>query len=216
MAGLFRWSGRKEDGPAAAPVAVQAASDLRSTSKVLPRVLTALAARDAPVLLNLGPVVGQTISFLGEQLNCKIIVEDLLADLGTVTVSADDPPEARGRALVARLPQEPASVDGILCWDLFDYLDRPTSQVLAAHLVALLRPGGVVYGFFGTAAGDVSERTRFVVEAADTLRLTSLPIPPMRRHIMVTRDITRMFDGLVVTESVLLKTNRRETLFRKP
>jgi len=30
------------------------------------------------------------------------------------------------------------------------------------------------------------------------------------------RDINRMFEGLVVTESVLLKSNARETLFRKP
>jgi hypothetical protein len=34
--------------------------------------------------------------------------------------------------------------------------------------------------------------------------------------VLVTRDINKMFDGLVVTESVLLKSNTRETLFRKP
>jgi hypothetical protein len=32
----------------------------------------------------------------------------------------------------------------------------------------------------------------------------------------MTRDINRMFEGLVVAESVLLKTSTRETLFRKP
>jgi hypothetical protein len=34
--------------------------------------------------------------------------------------------------------------------------------------------------------------------------------------VRLTRDMIRMFDGLVVADSVLLKSNTRETLFRKP
>jgi hypothetical protein len=34
--------------------------------------------------------------------------------------------------------------------------------------------------------------------------------------VLVTRDVNRLFDGLVVAESVLLKTSARECLFRKP
>ena len=38
----------------------------------------------------------------------------------------------------------------------------------------------------------------------------------MRRNVLVTRDINKMFDGLVVAESVLAQEHTRETLFRKP
>jgi hypothetical protein len=108
------------------------------------------------------------------------------------------------------------SIDGIFCWDLFDYLDKPASQALAAHLVRLLRPGGVLYGFFGSSPAELTTYTRFVVEDPSLFRLRPMPAAPTKRNVLVTRDINRMFDGLVVTESVLLKSNAREILFRKP
>ena len=46
------------------------------------------------------------------------------------------------------------SVDGILCWDLFDFLDRATGQALATPS-ARCKPGGVFYGFFGATAGPI-------------------------------------------------------------
>ena len=58
--------------------------------------------------------------------------------------------------------------------------------------------------------------TRFTVEAPDAMRLRQTSATPVRRNVLVTRDIIKMFDGLVVKESVLLKSNARETLFRKP
>ena len=36
------------------------------------------------------------------------------------------------------------------------------------------------------------------------------------RTVIVNRDLGKMFEGLVVAESVLLKNSARETLFRKP
>jgi hypothetical protein len=102
-------------------------------------------------------VVGSNISFFGEQLACKILVEDMYAEVEAHAKAGTR--ETLPVDLVRRLKREPASVDGIFCWDLFDYLDRPSSQALAAHLVALLRPGGVLYGFSGA-------RTAYAVEAA--------------------------------------------------
>jgi hypothetical protein len=45
--------------------------------------------------------------------------------------------------------------------------------------------------------------------------LRPYPATTTKRNVMLTRDINRMFDGLTVAESVLLKTSTRETLFRK-
>jgi hypothetical protein len=118
---------------------------------------------------------------------------------------------------VRRLVRERGSIDGIMCWDVFDFLERRTAQTLAARLVALLRPGGgALYGFFGATAAELRHYTRYTVEAADTLRLRTTPATPAPRNVFVTRDINRMFEGLTVAESVLLKSGTRETLFRKP
>ena len=81
---------------------------------------------------------------------------------------------------------------------------------------SLLKPGGVIYGFFGTTATEVTSHVRYVVESKDSLRLGTTKSPRMQRHVLVNRDINKMFEGLDVAESVLLKSNTRETLFRKP
>jgi hypothetical protein len=214
VSGLFGWGGRKTEHPAPAPVPVPPSTDTLTTSKVFPRFLAALAQRPSPLLLDLGPVVGANISFFGDRLACKIYVEDLFAEVEAGARRGDR--EALARALAARLNQEPETIDGILCWDVFDYLDRPTGQAMAKRLVSLLRRGGVLYGLFGTTQVQLTHYTRFVVESDDTLRHRPYAATPAPRTVLLTRDINKMFDGLVVAESVLLKTSTRETLFRKP
>src|SRR5262245_45085661 len=103
MAGLFNWGGRKGDTAAVAAPPPQSSSAPERSTKVLPRFLAALAPLDAPVLLNLGPVVGQNIAFFGDRLGCKIFVEDILADLST----GPRPPDEIKAVLEKRLPNKP-------------------------------------------------------------------------------------------------------------
>src|SRR6266851_3193958 len=147
---LDRLAPRKDDAdvrPQGLPS--RSADDPVFSTKVLHKFLQTLTARELPVLLDLGPVVGSNVSFFGEQLGCKIFVEDIFADLdrhvrgGTV--------EALPAFLKERFPQDTGSVDGILCWDIFDYLDRAAAQQLAQQLTRVLRPDGALLGFFGTA-----------------------------------------------------------------
>ena len=184
------------------------------TSKVFPRFLAAVAQQPAPVLLDLGPVVGSNITFFGERLACKIYVEDLIADVEAAAKRGER--DALTAALATRLTQAPESVDGVLCWDLFDFLSRPAGQMLARQLSRLLRRGGAVYGLFGTTPIELRNYSRFTVVAEDTLRVKALPATPVQRSVLLTRDTIKMFDGLIVAESVLLKSKTREQLFRKP
>jgi hypothetical protein len=48
------------------------------------------------------------------------------------------------------------------------------------------------------------------------LRHRTSAAPPSKRHVLQNRDIQKMFDPLVVSDSFLLKTNTREILLRKP
>jgi hypothetical protein len=184
------------------------------STKVLHKFLQTLTARELPVLLDLGPVVGSNVSFFGEQLGCKIFVEDIFADLdrhvreGTL----DQLPEF----LKKRFPQADGAIDGILCWDLIDYLNRPAAQELAHQLMRLLRPDGALLGFFGSVKPQDARYTKFIIVDRVNLKHRPYPAARGRQAILLNRDIIRLFSGLRVSDSFLLKNNLREILFRKP
>lgn len=191
-----------------------AADDQVFATKALRKFLTTLTSRESPVLLDLGPVVGSNVSFFGEQLGCKIFVEDIFADLDRHlrTGTLDDLPAFLSR----RFPQADAEVDGILCWDIVDYLDRAAAQQLAAQLTRVLRPEGALLGFFGTAQPREMVYTKYIIADEVNLRHRSYPAARGRQAILLNRDIIRLFSGLRVSDSFLLQTNLREILFRKP
>jgi hypothetical protein len=212
---LDRLAPRKGDSdvrPQALPSG--SADDPVFSTKGLHKFLQTLTARELPVLLDLGPVVGSNVSFFGEQLGCKIFVEDIFADLDRHVREGklDQLPEF----LKKRFPQADGEVDGILCWDLIDYLDRPAAQELATQLTRVLRPDGALLGFFGGAASQESRYTKFIIVDDVNLKHRSYAAARGRQTTLLNRDIIRLFSGLRVSDSFLLKNNLREILFRKP
>ena len=204
-----RLRGDDHGGDAGADAAVK-------PTKALARFLAGLGTRQQPVLLDLGPVVGSNVTFFGGEVGCKILVEDLSKDIDRHV----------SQASVAELPaffdnrffQESETVNGILCWDIFDYLERAAAERLARQLTRLLRPGGVLLAFFSTADPQSDIRpayTRYVV--IDRAHLEYRPYKGARakQRPLFNRDIQRLFEPLRLTENFLLKTNLREVLFRK-
>jgi len=186
-------------------------------TKALVRFLTALASRESPVVLDLGPIVGPNVGFLGERLGCKLIVEDILADLDRFV--RDGRPAEFPAFLGTRFTQGDASVDGILCWDVVDFLDKRSAQALGRQLARVLKPGGALLGFFANALPDKSSPThysKFLIVDDKTLERRSYPGAQPRQPVLNSRDVARLFEGMRVAESFLLLTKTRELLFRKP
>lgn len=183
-------------------------------TKALRKLLASLTARESPALLDLGPAVGSNVSFFGEQLGCKIFVEDIYTELERHVRSgkADELPSFLSR----RFPQVESSIDGILCWDIIDYLDRRSAQVLAEQLTRLLRPEGALLGFFATTQPRDASYTKYIIANDTSLKHRSYPAARARQSILLNRDIIRLFPGLRVSDSYLMKNNIREILFRKP
>lgn len=203
--------GKKGPAEAQAP----AAGPERSVAtKVLPKFLAAVGQRPSPVVLDLGPVVGTNVSFLGERLGCKFLVEDLYADLERAV--REDRRADLPAALATRFTQADASVDGILCWDFFDYLDKASAVALGAQLARVLAPGGVLAAVFSTKPAPEPEFTRFVVQDEHTLVHKPYRGVPRRGTAWQNRDVTLLLPGLRVVESFLLLTQTREILLRKP
>lgn len=192
----------------------RSADDPVFATKALRKFLTQLTAHESPVLLDLGPVVGGNVSFFGEQLGCKIFVEDIFADLDRHV--RDGKLEALPDFLKKRFPQGTGTVDGVLCWDLIDYLDKPAAQALAAELTRVLRPDGALLGFFATSASRDMRYTKHIIVDEVNLKHRSYPALRARESILLNRDIIRLFAGLRVSDSFLLQNSLREILFRKP
>jgi hypothetical protein len=214
---LGRQIPRSDDEPsrvAVEPRTVTAVSaETLYASKTLARFLSLLVARPAPEMVDLGPVIGSNITFLGERVGCKIHVEDLYADIDRHVQhdKLDQLPEFLG----GRFSVADSSIDAVLGWDIFDYLAPMAATALAGELMRILRPGGVFLGFFGARASDDPRYTKYLIEDEMHLRYRFYPSACTRRWVLQNRDINIMFAGLEICETVLLKSGVREILFRK-
>lgn len=182
-------------------------------SKMLAQFLTLLFSQPSAELVDLGPAVGANITFLGERIGCKIHVEDLYADLDRHARQGalDRFPEFLER----RFALLDESVDAVLCWDIFDYLDPAAAAVLAGELMRVLRPGGPLLGFFSGGGDDEGCYTKYFIEDDAHLRRRSYAAACSRGRVLQNREISDLFAGLELFGSVLLKSGVREVLFRK-
>ncbi len=183
-------------------------------TKALKKFLATLTSRPNPVLLDLGPVIGSNVSFFGEQLGCKILVEDLFSDVDRHRQGGRE--HELADFFARRFLQADSTIDGILCWDLMDFLSPAAAQVVATQLTRVLSVDGALLGFFGTVAGRETTFTKFVVADDHTLRHRPYGAARARTRVLQNRDIIKLFEGLRVSDSFLLQTNMREILFRKP
>jgi hypothetical protein len=215
LSDLLKWGGKRpeQSGAARADVPAPRGEEPVVSSKAFSKFLNALTHQPSPVLLDFGPVIGSNVAFFGERLGCKLFIEDLLAEFDRQVRAGTL--ESLPAVLASRFTHADASVDGVLCWDFFDFLDKASAQMLARQLVRMLRPGGAVMGFFCTSAVERASFTKYEIVDAQTLRHRHHAGSGGHKRALLNRDIIKMFDGLIVSDSFLLKSNTREILLRK-
>jgi hypothetical protein len=212
---LLKFGGKRpEDGEPKGGAPAPKGPEPVIASKALQKFVGALSHNDAPVLIDFGPVIGTNVAFFGEHLGCKLHIEDLASEIDKhIRAHTRD---ALPETLAKRFTMADASVDGVLCWDIFDFLEPVAAKTLAREIVRVVRPGGAVMGFFCTKATERVPFTKYeIVEASFSLRHRHHPGSGGPKMVLQNRDIIRMFDGLTVSESFLLKSNTREILLRK-
>jgi hypothetical protein len=212
LSDLLKWGKRSSDGPGDIPAPKGAEQVL--PSKAFAKFLNVVAAQPEPtIVIDLGPVIGGNVAFLGERLGCKLFIEDLVTELdrhmkaGTL--------DGMPAALAARLNRDDASVDGVLCWDLFDFLPKVAAQTVAREVVRILKPGGAAMGFFTSVTVPRAPFTKFEIVDDNSLRHKHHPGAGGPKQPHQNRDVIKMFEGLAVADSFLLKNNTREMLLRK-
>jgi hypothetical protein len=196
-----------------------AGSDGVFSTRALSKFVAALEARDAPVVVDLGPAVGSNITFLGDRLGCKLHVADILSKVETWW----PPPEPGDvaaeleRRRAARALEHPSDfADGILGWDVFDYLDDNAAAVLAREVSRVLKPRGVALLCHGPEKPVVTGPVQYEIVDEMTLRYRPLPMARPESRVWFSRPFTNLFGGLTISYSFLLKSRMREVVLRKP
>ena len=194
--------------PVAAGVETEGPSeDTFRATHVLSDFVTEVRTHEAPVVIDLGPAVGTNVAFLGQEFACKLFIEDLLAKRARGS-------NGGGRAL--QLEQPDASVEGILCWDVLDYFPPSARPALAAELIRVLRPAGVMLLYHRLAVAPHPDRVVYEIINPRRLRLHRAGVPSVRvERPLKHRELQLMFGELTAIRTVLLQNRVREVLFRK-
>lgn len=213
LSDILKWGGRRAERPGAVQTLPSPRDEPVVASKGLPKFLSALTQRPAPTLLDFGPVIGTNVEYFGERLGCKLFIEDLFGDLERHARAGTLDQFPAG--LEKRFRHGDASADGILCWDVFDFLDKATAPALAKQIVRMLKPGGTVMGFFCSVPVEQSSYTKYEIVDDASLRHRQHAGAGGAKRVLQNRDIIRMFEGLTVSDSFLLKGSTREMILRK-
>ena len=147
------------------------ATSLSSPRRRFPKLVASLRRRMRRSCWTSVRSSASNVAFCGERLGCKLFIEDLVADVdrqlrGNVDRGAGRPSSRSGSAC-----RMPAST-GIICWDLFDFLDKAAVAALARQIVRMLKPGGAVMGFFCTTASN-DRRSRSTRSSTRTASATA-------------------------------------------
>lgn len=192
----------------------------RHPTRNLKRLLQGLGACPAPHLLDLGRLCDQNIEWLIHQ-RCKVTVDDQITALGPI-----EPPPAAPRSPRVKEKAPPPvvhlelrhaaeSFDAILCWDLFDYLDRPSMSAALERLTALLKPKGYLLAFFNCERTLVRPATRYRIVGDELLEYEGLTDQALPGRVYENREIHELFEPFDLVNSCYLTNQMREILVQK-
>jgi SAM-dependent methyltransferase len=184
-------------------------------SSGLQEFVRALGKEEGLRILDLGPTSPTNIARLTEQ-GHKVYNEDvLLASMDPSFQSQSDDGKAivsPEKFLAENLRHERNMFDGVLCWDVPDYLNESLVKPMVERLHTITKPGGVLLAFFHTRdAGPEAPYYRYHMVANDALELQKGPRFRLQR-VFNNRHIENLFKDFGSLKFFLAKDNVREVL----
>ncbi len=123
---------------------------------------------------------------------------------------------AKNALLPTRFAYPDETFDALVAWDIFNYYDPGAMTLLAAEARRILKPGGLLLGYFHARRPEGPETPRrYRILDEGRVACDRQPGPPLRRHVYQNRDIEKMFIGLSIVELYFLKNATRELLMEK-
>lgn len=206
---------RSEDSPAGASRAVARTSRRSSGLQELNHLIT---THETLTLLDLGPTSAPNINYL-TGLEHKLYSEDVLAasaEPDYKTTAPDGSPAFQLEKFFAEnLVFGKTKFDAVLCWDVADFLPEPLVKPTVERLHSILKPGGMVLGFFHTRdAGPNVPYSRYHIVGNDTLDVQPVPRFGLQR-VFNNRQIENLFQSFKSLKFFLARDYIREVLVVK-
>jgi hypothetical protein len=211
-------------GTSSAPVAKS--SNVR-VSNGLKEFLWLISDKKNGRILDLGPAFQTTIMFFIEK-GFKLSTEDMLrswkefiteeedkfrkASVGSESVRVSQASLAE-KFLQTSVVYPESSFDGILAWDLFDYLDAELLSRVMDRLYGLLAPGGSVLSIFHSKTPD--RYVRYKVVDGQNIELIPAPTVAVHARIFQNREILDIFGKFRSSKTFVGRDQVREGLFLK-
>ena len=218
--------------PAAGPgvKSVQPSASTGRVSNALKEFLWLLSDIPKAKILDMGQVSQETLNFfIGK--GFKVTTEDFLRSWrefmdaeeaearkkGNGASSVEMDSESQGaladRFLESLFRYPPESFNGIIAWDLFDYMEPWMLERVVVRLHSILRPGGVVMAIFHSRTPDAFCRYR--IKPDSTLELLQVRSIAQHVHIFQNREMLDLFAKFRTSKNFVGRDQLREGLFLK-
>ncbi len=171
-------------------------------------------------ILDLGSASQANVSFI-TGLGHKLYTEDLIRTLQDSAPaefvlaeqsSEEEQSSEADRFFQENLKFEEGQFDGVLCWDLFDFLPDPLVKPLVEKVHRSLKPGGTLLTFFHTGqAGHEVPLYQYSIQSEDTLRITGRGVGKLHRTFH-NRTIENLFRRFASLKFYLVRDNLREVI----
>ena len=184
----------------------------------LKRFIRKLTGLQKPYILDLGRLCGSNIDFFIKK-GYRVYVDDRITHLKPPP--KPKPTSRRGEwKLASPSPLEPLEYheglfDGVICWDLLDYLVLKQAKEFVVGIRSVLKTKGVVLTYFNFDKTTPHPPTRYHIESEDQLAYEILPSFSVPRRIYENREIEEIFTGFEILNSTFLKNKMREVLTKK-
>ena len=205
------------DNPGGAAVGVGKSAPIQRRSTGFHEFIRAIGRPEGQVVLDLGPTSPANLHFI-TGLGHRAYNEDLLlaASNPELLIPAPGAEDKRTvnvvRFLAENLDYEAETFDAVLLWDLADYLPEAVVKSAIDRLHRVMKPKGILFGFFHTKdAGPEAPYYRFNIAAADTIELRQGPHFQLQR-VFNNRHVENLFHDYSSVKFFLGRDNMREVL----
>lgn len=164
-------------------------------------------------LLDLGPAIGANVDFFGE-LHCKLQIADCGTALLALNARTDITAEEYGIELEQLLPLAGSeSCDGILVWDLLNYLGKPLFGALMRHLSPVVSADTWLHGYVNSRREMTALPQQYRLDQEGRVMVTAAtgtrPCPSYPQQTLRT-----LMPDFTVARATLLQNGMQEYLFR--
>lgn len=165
-------------------------------------------------ILDLGSASQATMSFVTGR-GHKFYAEDILSALhgnAEFRKLEDESDEHVQRFLDAYLKYDDGQFDGVLGWDVLDFLADPLVKPVVDHLHKLVKPGGALLAFFhAEPAGKAVPQCQYRISTEESLEIKECHHGKLQRQFH-NRSIENLFRRFASLKFYLSRDNLREVV----